>query len=114
MEDTELVKPFKTCKMTVKEMGMAEHEILKFVQMKSFGKDIRLIKTTGIVSQSSSVRMFDPILVEDLLCVGGRLKNVPVEVSVVENPIILPKHHHVVELIVKNCHGISGHSGLLV
>ena len=69
-----------------------------------------MIKTKGIVSQSSSLRMSDPILVEDL-CVGGRLKNVPVEVSVAKNPIILPKHHHVVELIVRHYHSISGHSG---
>ena len=111
MEETELVKPFKTCKMTLKEMDMAEHEIIKLVQMESFGEDNRLIKTKGIVSQSSSICMFDPILVEDLLCVGGRLKNVPVKVSVAKNPIILPKHHHVVELTVRHCHGISGHSG---
>ena len=89
---------------------MAEREIIKFVQMESFREDIRLIKTKDIVSHSSSVRMLDPILVQDLLCVGGRLKNVPVEVSVAKNPIILPKHHHVVELIVRHCHGISGHS----
>ena len=69
MEETELVKPFKTCKMTEKEMDMAEHEIIKFVQMELFGEDIRLIKTKGIVSHSSSIHMFDPILVEDLLCV---------------------------------------------
>ena len=71
MEETELVKPFETCKMTVKEMDMAEHETIKFVQMESFEEDIRLIKTKGIVSHSSSIRMFAPILVEDLLCVGG-------------------------------------------
>ena len=97
MEEIELVKPFEACKMTAKEMDMAEHEIIKFVQMES--------------SQSSSIHMFDPILVENLLCVGGRLKNVPVEVSVAKDPIILPKHHHVVELIVRQYHGISGHSG---
>ena len=43
MEETELVKPFETCKMTVKKMDMAEHEIMKFVQMESFGEDIRLM-----------------------------------------------------------------------
>ena len=102
---------FEACKMTVKEIDMAEHEIIKFVQMEAFGEDIILIKTKGVVSQSSSIHMFDPILVEDLLCVGGRLKKVPVEVSVAKNPLILPKHHHVVELIVRHYHGISGHSG---
>ena len=106
MEETELVKPLEACKTTVKEMDMAAHEIIKFIQMESFNEDIRLIKTNGIVSQSSSFRMFDPILVENLLCVSGRLKNVPVEVSVAKNPIILPKHHHVVELYVRHYHGI--------
>ena len=48
---------------------MAEHETRKFVQMESFGEDIRLIKTKGIVSHLSSIHMFDPILVEHLLCV---------------------------------------------
>ena len=72
--------------MTVKEMDIAEHEIIKFVQMEAFGEDNRLIKTKCIVSHSSSICMFDPILVQDLLCVGGRLKNVPVEVSVAKKP----------------------------
>ena len=39
------MKPFKICKMTVKEMDMAEHETIKFVQMEFFGEDIRFIKT---------------------------------------------------------------------
>ena len=68
MEETELVKLFETWKMTVKEMDMAEHEIIKFVQMESFGEGIRLMKVKCIASQSSSLCMFHHMLVEDLLC----------------------------------------------
>lgn len=43
--------------------------------------------------------------------VGGRLHNSPIEQDA-KHPVLLPKDHHVSELIMRYYHKISGHSGL--
>ena len=45
------------------------------------------------------------------MCVGGRLQNSPIEQDA-KHPALLPKDHHVSELIMRYYHMISGHSGL--
>ena len=51
-----------------------------------------------------------PALRDGLLCVGGRLRHSPIEQER-RHPVILPKKHHVVDLIVRHYHLLSGHSG---
>lgn len=48
---------------------------------------------------------------EGLLRVGGRLENARISQNS-KHPVILPKNHHVVTLIVNHYHHISGHSGV--
>ena len=43
--------------------------------------------------------------------VGGRLHNAPIKIDA-KHPIILPKKHHVVNLIIDYYHRASGHSGV--
>ena len=50
------------------------------------------------------------MIVNGLLCVGGRLSRTPIQQES-KHPVVLPKGHHVVDLIVRHCHLISGHSG---
>ena len=53
---------------------------------------------------------FDPILVDGLLRVGGRLNKAPIKPDA-KNPVILPKQSAIVELIIKHYHITLGHSG---
>lgn len=63
------------------------------------------------VKRSSPLYKLSPILNKyGLICVGGRLKNSPIS-NKTRFPIILPKNHRVVELIVDEAHTRSGHSG---
>ena len=62
------------------------------------------------VKKSSSIAKLDPELRDGLLCVGGRLRHAPIEQER-RHPVILPKKHHVVDLIVRHYHLLSGHSG---
>ena len=48
---------------------------------------------------------------EGTLRVGGRLQNPPLQ-NATKDPAILPKDHHISNLIVRYYHGISGHSWL--
>ena len=60
------------------------------------------------MKKSSSIVKFDPTLLEGILCVGERLQKSPIEAK---HPAILPKNHHVSDLIIRHYHLVSGHSG---
>lgn len=111
--------------ISVEEMHSAEIEVLKYVQRQCFreelvclqGKESKVelkksvrARRTGSVKKSSSIAKLDPELRDDLLCVGGRLRHAPIEQEQ-RHPVILPKKHHVVDLIVRHFHLLSGHSG---
>ncbi|PFX28501.1 hypothetical protein AWC38_SpisGene6805 [Stylophora pistillata] len=115
----------QSCSSCVEEMHSAEIEVLKYVQRQSFSeelvclqdkesevvhkKSVRASRTLS-VKKSSSIAKLDPELRNGLLCVGGRLRHAPIEQER-RHPIILPKNHHVVDLIVRHYHLLSGHSG---
>ena len=107
--------------ISVTELNNAEYEILKFIQNQSFKQEYECLKhanrrqlnITGknVVSKSSSIFKLDPVLIHGLLRVGGRLKRAPINADI-KHPIILPKDHHVVKLIIRYYHHVSGHSGV--
>ena len=96
--------------LSVEELEHAETEILKHVQNDSFHEEIKELKANRVVNRSSGRRKLDPIITDGLLCVGGRLKNAN-STNICKNPIILPKDHHVVTLIIRDCHERAGHTG---
>ena len=113
--------------ITVEEMNFAEREILKYAQRRAFSKELshlqnqsQVVKVDGSlkgqegrlrpIKKSSSIYKLDPQLINGLLCVGGRLRYAPIE-DEKKHLVILPKKHHVVDLIVRHFHTISGHSG---
>ncbi|XP_073230045.1 uncharacterized protein [Porites lutea] len=111
--------------ISVEEMHSAEIEVLKYVQRQCFREELACLqgkeskvelkksvraRRTGAVKKSSSIANLDPELRDGLLCVGGRLRHAPIEQEQ-RHPVILPKKHHVVDLIVRHYHLLSGHSG---
>ena len=114
----------EVCPISVSEMQEAEAEIHKYVQHQSFAQEIADLtmsqreessktvreKPTA-VKKSSSISKLDPVLKNGLLCVGGRLRNAPLpECS--RSPPIVPKNHHIGNLIIRYFHAKSGHSGI--
>ncbi|XP_044180257.1 uncharacterized protein LOC122961557 [Acropora millepora] len=115
----------KASPISVEEMHCAEIEVLKYVQRQSFSEElvclldkeseVELKKSVRAscarsVKNSSLIAKLDPVLRDGLLCVGGRLRRAPIEQEQ-RHPVILPKKHHVVDLIVRHYHLLSGHSG---
>lgn len=111
--------------ISVEEMKTAEVEILKHVQKQSFVEELRLARNekkercdptvekrmkTHVVKKSSPIYKLNPVIVNGLLCLGGRLSRAPIQEES-KHPVLLPKRHHVVDLIVRHYHLISGHSG---
>ena len=76
--------------ITVKEMQVAEREILKYVQRRSFPDKIKILKSTGtanekisnqpqsrtnLIKKSSAICKLEPRLINRLLLVGRRLRS---------------------------------------
>ena len=65
----------------------------------------------GQVKKSSEIVKLDPRMIDGLLCVGGSIANGLFQQRV-RHPAILTKSHHIVSLIIRHNHYISGHSGV--
>ena len=111
---TDAIKP-----VSVIELKNAEREILKHVQSQCFKEELLCLNDSDQpietkkppLKKSSAIYKLDPILDHGLIRVGGRLQRAPVD-SEAKHPVILPKTHHVVKLIVRYYHQAAGHSGL--
>ena len=105
------------------ELESAEREIIRHVQNESFEEEVATLKRSGPsvpigegvkkhhIKKSSKVIKLDPRLLDGDLCVGGRLGNGPFQQES-KHPMIPPKSHHIVTLIIRHYHQISGHSGV--
>ena len=100
--------------ISLTELVNAETEILKHIQQASFKDELsrlRRTETNDKISNTSCIVKLKPVLIGGLIRVGGRLHRAQINDDAC-HPIILPKNHHVVNLITKFYHYISGHSGL--
>ena len=106
--------------ITVDEMRIAEREVLKYVQSTNFTEELNNCRESSnetskptrktLVKKSSAILKLDLILVDCLLRVGGRLRRASIPEDA-KHQVIVPKRHHVTELIVRHYHEMSGHSG---
>ncbi|XP_071476662.1 uncharacterized protein [Diadema antillarum] len=101
--------------LSVKEMDGAEKAIFRFIQRKCFREEYRCLvnETDGRskVIKSSRLARLDPEVTEcGLLRVGGRLQGSTVATRL-KHPVILPRKHNVVKLLIRHYHERCGHSG---
>ena len=101
----------RTGHLTVEEVHQAEKCIIWHVQKEVYEEEINRMKSSDVVSKSSSLRRLDPAIIGELICVGGRLKHAALS-GEAKHPIVLPKKHHIVDLIVRHYHHKSGNSGV--
>ena len=113
--------------INVNEINRAEKEVLKFVQRQRFGEETSCLEEEGegrgdnssksnkekesLVKKTSAIYKLAAMKINGLLYVGGRLKQTSIP-NAAKHQIILPKKHHVVDLIVRHYHLKLGHSGL--
>jgi len=91
------------------ERRRAELEIFRLVQESAFAKELSLIRTGENIPKSSPLYRLRPIIVDGLLCVGGRLQNAPIGFDE-RHPILLPAKDHVTDLIIADAHKDSLHA----
>ena len=107
------------------EIEKAGKGVFKFVQLQSFREEVSQLderrngsedsrhrkEKSFTIMKSSPFYKLDPVMIDGLMCVGGRLRRAPIP-DQAKNQVILPKKHHVVNLLVQYYHLKSRHSGL--
>lgn len=99
--------------VTVQELKEAEKAILRCVQSQVFPKEIQQLRSKGnraFIGKESELKALNPGCREGLLCVGGRLSRSDMSEEE-KHPVILPKKHWVVSLIIWDTHRSLGHVG---
>ena len=105
--------------LTVCKIRDAEEVIIKYVQNQSFKEDMQTLSRVTEETQDkkialkkcSNIYKLDPFVENGFIRVGGPLHNAPTKIDP-RHPIILPKKHHAVNLIIDYYHRASGHSGV--
>ena len=97
--------------LRVDELQAAERAVIAVVQRTHFAKELRALRSgEHPLARDSCLRRLSPILVNGMIRVGGRLNawNYPFELK---HPVILPKRHHVVRLLINHYHELEAHAG---
>ena len=112
-KDQVCIKQIRRGKFLVEDLQEAEECIIRCMQQECHENEMILTENrVKSVRKSSPLRNLNPVLKCDLLCVGGHLKHMPDEFEALNNPVILLKRHHIVDIIIRHYHLQSGHSGI--
>lgn len=95
--------------LSSEEIKNATLLVCKLVQQETFSEEISLLKNNQLCSLR--IRRLSPLLDEkEVLRVGGRLNYTDLPNST-KHPILLPKDHHVVKILIDYYHLLYLHSG---
>ena len=99
---------------TVQQFEDSANLIIREVQREVYGSEILALKENKPLPKNSPIVSLNPFLGSDeILRVGGRLKNAPVLISREKHPVIIPGKHHIAKLIVLQFHEEVQHQGRL-
>ncbi|KAL7852267.1 hypothetical protein SRHO_G00180520 [Serrasalmus rhombeus] len=96
--------------LTVEELQRAEQDIVHYCQQKKFHKEILALKMNRHVRKGSHLCKLNPVMIDGILRVGGRLRRAAIPEEA-KYPAILPKDHRISELIVQEVHKETCHGG---
>ncbi|GFW40650.1 uncharacterized protein TNCV_2835941 [Trichonephila clavipes] len=96
--------------LTSKEVDDATKIVIQTVQKSQFHSEIQLLNKKHPLPNSSTLLPLDIFLDTDgIIKVGGRLKNSSLS-PIQKHPILLPKSHHLTNLVIQHFHHINLHS----
>ncbi|XP_068741884.1 uncharacterized protein [Montipora capricornis] len=96
--------------LNLEELQQAGREIVRLVQRQHFLEECLCLKEGRQVKRHSKLANLSPILIDDVIRVGGRIHRAPIAFEAA-HPMILPRSHHVSALIVRYYHRVLGHAG---
>jgi hypothetical protein len=98
--------------LLVRELQLAEEELIRQCQWESFGEEIAKLKRGEELPRASKLLQLSPSLDgEGLLILKGRLDNLPEPSVTRKRPFILDGKHPFAQLLVMDLHQRSGHLG---
>jgi len=92
------------------ELDQAELLIIRTVQEECLPTEMSKVQEGRPCSHTSMLSSLKPMLIGGVLRVGGRLKNAPMLSEDERHPLIVPKKHHVAELIARDIHERNAHA----
>ena len=96
--------------LTVREMYLAEIQLIKATQEQCFSTDMNNLMVDGKIRSDSSLKKLSPFISDGILRIRSRLSRADVDDDV-KYPIILPQKHHITDLIIRYYHEREGHAG---
>jgi len=98
----------------VAELQVAELRVVKYVQKTHFPLLLKTLLAQKPLTDSTcsrSLQRLSPCIDDQVLRIGGRLCNAPVEYET-RHPIVLPADSHLTRLVVNHYHAAVGHAGV--
>ncbi|XP_065094594.1 uncharacterized protein LOC135715104 [Ochlerotatus camptorhynchus] len=100
----------KTGLLTAGEHDSSLILLVQLAQSECFPLELSNLAAKGEVRPSSKLHALNPVMVDGILCVGGRLGNAPVSRGR-KHPMILDNHHPLTKLILVDYHRRLLHGG---
>lgn len=97
--------------LTVTELEAAQVCVIRMTQREEFASELNKLKANQVIDHKSKLVSLQPILDgNNLIRVGGRLRNASIPMEQ-KHPIILPSKHHLTKIIMRVEHLRLGHCG---
>ena len=91
-------------------MKEASTSTVRMVQSQHFQDEFLALQSGKKIKADSRLMTLSPILLNGVICVGGRLRHAPLTSENI-NPMIVPYQHHIATLIITYYHQVLGHAG---
>ena len=100
----------RSIRLDTEDIREAERAVLMSIQASAFPEEIAALKSNKEVRSSSKLKKLSPFIEDDIIRVGGRLKNSLFEYEA-QHPVILPSHARYADLLIEDTHKRAGHVG---
>ena len=98
-------------KISNDEGKSASNCIIKLIQSSAFAKEIESLSKNQDIHKKSKLLALSPFLDKGILKVGGRLTYPDLSYEK-KYPILLPRNHHITEMIIRSQHLDLKHAGV--
>ena len=92
----------------LQDLKQAVKEICKLAQYESFPREYQTLSLSKLLPKNSNILSLNPIFLNELILVGGRLKHADVPFNS-KYQFILDKRHYICKLIIENIHRSNMH-----
>ena len=98
-------------KVVAEHMKNTHDVIIELIQKEAFKQELEDLFSSSQVNQNSKLVTLNPILDNNIIKVGGRLKNIIDILNNLKHQIIFPRHPHVIDLLILHYHKSNHHCG---